>query len=333
MIRSALLALFLPVAAKSQGGDAVLPGCQVPLVCPALVVPSVQFPDGSVQTTAAGGGGPFLPLTGGTLSGSLAVSSDSSESVYNLVKNSNPGPTALAALDFGNDVNDMFFMGETSSGWGGFAARKGFIDMQTIDGHFTLIYSTYGVVMGKSGYLVDPTAALTLTSNPLDLPHLSLVDPVGNPGFRSDVTLGSEAEVSVRRYLAGTLADQSELSVVGAQSASVFLISTNTISGSTSGALRFIYGADISGANSYAGVSASGVNSSSSTLTLSTLSGDGYNDRLKVSESGSVLAQTGDLAVQTQGRGLVLRATDGANCYRVTVNNAGALTTSLVSCP
>ena len=41
----------------------------------------------------------------------------------------------------------------------------------------------------------------------------------------------------------------------------------------------------------------------------------------------------GDAALTTQGNGLILRATDGANCYRVTVNNAGILTTTLVTCP
>ena len=41
----------------------------------------------------------------------------------------------------------------------------------------------------------------------------------------------------------------------------------------------------------------------------------------------------GDVAVTTQGNGLILRTTDGANCFRVTVDNAGALTTTLVPCP
>jgi hypothetical protein len=42
---------------------------------------------------------------------------------------------------------------------------------------------------------------------------------------------------------------------------------------------------------------------------------------------------SGDVYVQTQGKGIILRATDGANCYRVTVNNAGTMSTALVSCP
>src|SRR5206468_5051858 len=41
----------------------------------------------------------------------------------------------------------------------------------------------------------------------------------------------------------------------------------------------------------------------------------------------------GDVYVQTQGNGIILRATDGPNCYRVTVNNSGTLTTTLVTCP
>lgn len=41
---------------------------------------------------------------------------------------------------------------------------------------------------------------------------------------------------------------------------------------------------------------------------------------------------SGDLRTQNQGAGVIMRATDGANCYRVTVNNAGALSTAAVGC-
>ncbi len=41
----------------------------------------------------------------------------------------------------------------------------------------------------------------------------------------------------------------------------------------------------------------------------------------------------GDVAVASQGSGVILRATDGSNCYRLTVNNAGTLGTAAVSCP
>lgn len=41
----------------------------------------------------------------------------------------------------------------------------------------------------------------------------------------------------------------------------------------------------------------------------------------------------GDVGIPTQGAGLILRATDGANCFRVTVNNAGTLSTASTTCP
>jgi len=41
----------------------------------------------------------------------------------------------------------------------------------------------------------------------------------------------------------------------------------------------------------------------------------------------------GDVAITTQSNGVILRATNGANCYRLTVNNAGTLATTLVTCP
>ncbi|HEY3135437.1 MAG TPA: hypothetical protein VGL29_05245 [Blastocatellia bacterium] len=41
----------------------------------------------------------------------------------------------------------------------------------------------------------------------------------------------------------------------------------------------------------------------------------------------------GDAAIATQGNGLILKATDGPNCFRLTVNNAGALSTTPITCP
>jgi len=41
----------------------------------------------------------------------------------------------------------------------------------------------------------------------------------------------------------------------------------------------------------------------------------------------------GDAAITTQSFGIILRATDGPNCYRLTVNNAGTLSTFALSCP
>jgi hypothetical protein len=41
----------------------------------------------------------------------------------------------------------------------------------------------------------------------------------------------------------------------------------------------------------------------------------------------------GDVYIKTQNNGIILRATDGANCFRVTVNNAGTLKATAVTCP
>ena len=45
------------------------------------------------------------------------------------------------------------------------------------------------------------------------------------------------------------------------------------------------------------------------------------------------MTSSGDFSIKTQGKGMILRATDGANCYRVTVNNAGVLSTGAATCP
>ncbi|MDP3991467.1 MAG: prepilin-type N-terminal cleavage/methylation domain-containing protein [Candidatus Colwellbacteria bacterium] len=46
-----------------------------------------------------------------------------------------------------------------------------------------------------------------------------------------------------------------------------------------------------------------------------------------------VITDTGDVGIGTQGKGVILRATSGANCYRVTVDSTGVLSTALVTCP
>jgi len=41
----------------------------------------------------------------------------------------------------------------------------------------------------------------------------------------------------------------------------------------------------------------------------------------------------GNVAITSQGNGLILKAADGPNCYLLTVNNTGIVNTNLVTCP
>jgi hypothetical protein len=41
----------------------------------------------------------------------------------------------------------------------------------------------------------------------------------------------------------------------------------------------------------------------------------------------------GDIGIETQGRGVILRATDSADCFRLTVNSQGSVETEPVDCP
>ncbi len=69
-----------------------------------------------------------------------------------------------------------------------------------------------------------------------------------------------------------------------------------------------------------------------------------YGDAMTVTNRGRVGIGTtnpgsalevegGDASVTTQGKGVILRATDGSNCYRLTVDNSGTLSTASVTCP
>lgn len=67
--------------------------------------------------------------------------------------------------------------------------------------------------------------------------------------------------------------------------------------------------------------------------TAMTIKSDGKVGMGTTSPGAKLQVSGGDLAVTTQSNGVILRATDGANCFRLTVNNAGTLSTSSVTCP
>ncbi len=54
---------------------------------------------------------------------------------------------------------------------------------------------------------------------------------------------------------------------------------------------------------------------------------------LNVTVDGRVDIDNGDVNISKPGYGLILKATNGANCFRLTVDNSGVLHTSIITCP
>ncbi|HEY6120522.1 MAG TPA: hypothetical protein VIV66_11210 [Pyrinomonadaceae bacterium] len=82
--------------------------------------------------------------------------------------------------------------------------------------------------------------------------------------------------------------------------------------------------ADVTQSNSLVLGSINGTNGASSDTNVG-IGTTAPNARLQVT--------SGDVYVQTQGKGIILRATNGSNCFRVTVSTLGILATAPVTCP
>ena len=58
------------------------------------------------------------------------------------------------------------------------------------------------------------------------------------------------------------------------------------------------------------------------------------SNKIRLGDANVNLVETaGDVYVETQGLGIILRDTDGAGCHRITVNTAGVLTATAMACP
>ena len=71
-------------------------------------------------------------------------------------------------------------------------------------------------------------------------------------------------------------------------------------------------------------------------LILEEASADGIGGKVGVwtnTPGAKLQVEGGGAAITTQGSGLILRATDGPLCFRVTVNIQGQLSATGVTCP
>ena len=55
-------------------------------------------------------------------------------------------------------------------------------------------------------------------------------------------------------------------------------------------------------------------------------------ERLRISETGNVIIKTSDILIENIGSGVIMKSPDG-NCWRMTVNNAGAPVFTSITCP
>jgi hypothetical protein len=55
--------------------------------------------------------------------------------------------------------------------------------------------------------------------------------------------------------------------------------------------------------------------------------------KFSVDGSGNVVTTAGDFQALGAGKGIILKSPDESTCARISLNNAGALVTTVVTCP
>lgn len=164
--------------------------------------------------------------------------------------------------------------------------------------------------------LTDNTTSfqpLTIISEAQNTQHsISLID-TSNPAFRYDISLGSEAELTFKRYLSDELTS-GFVSLTAPQNEQFFFISTDAVTNAF-GAFRWGTGADISSLDSYSMITSNKVDALNSVMDFYTLSeaDGGMNPRISIFADGSVTVFStftatnlyigaGHLVVNTEGQ-------------------------------
>ena len=58
------------------------------------------------------------------------------------------------------------------------------------------------------------------------------------------------------------------------------------------------------------------------------------SNKIRLGDTAVTVVETsGDVFVDTQGFGIILRDTDGLGCHRITVDSVGTLSAAVVACP
>ncbi len=179
-----------------------------------------------------------------------------------------------------------------------------------------------GLAISGDGHSLD-----ALDGNPVDA---VFVDAVG------DVGIGVASPLAQLHVKTGT-SSVSEVSIHGDE----FVLENDdnvgmTMLGGTSGAARIKFGD--SGDNQTGEIQ---YNLNSEYMTFFT---NGHFERVRIDSSGDVGIGTsapnsklqvsgGDIYVDTQSNGLILKDTNGSGCHRITVNSAGSISATAVTCP
>jgi hypothetical protein len=162
-------------------------------------------------------------------------------------------------------------------------------------------------VNGHGSYI----AFKTTPNNSITPAEVMRIGSNGNVGF-GDFTGGDPG--TKLTVISGSPGDGIYVQNVGNPGASIYLDANNSVNGNRTASTIYL-------------------NNSSMQWATGIRSGDGNFHIYDVGHSADrvIVTSAGDLSIKNNG--LILKATDGANCFRVTVNNSGALATTSVTCP
>jgi hypothetical protein len=262
-----------------------------------------KFPDGTVQTTAGGSSNAYVQKTGDTMSGTLNLPANGLVAGTNqlVLSNGNVGIGKVPSSNVKLDIQGTLNAGQIVMGTGQSQGAK--IEVLGFTGSLTPGLNVDGADF--AGFFVG---------------NRNWHNSEGIWAWGNARGVGGSSDYGV----GGTFYANSGIGVHAESTSGIIMEGWSGSSANKTYARKFFFAND-----GTLNLPANGLVAGTNQLVLSA-GGVGIGTNAPKTQ---LHVATGNVYIETQGTGIILKATDGANCFLVTVNNAGTLATASIPCP